>query len=141
MLPVRDQPDGPGLPDPTSAPDVDSRLVVGRGQPDLAAERVVPGLRIPGADGYLSDLAKGRAGRPGRRGSGKGAPGRRQGLDRAHRGRGPEAPALALPPQPEQPGHAPQPRNPGNNKGASRGRRPTSRLPTLNTDIETESRS
>jgi multiple sugar transport system substrate-binding protein len=27
----------------------------------LTAERVVPGLRIAGADGYLSDLAKGRA--------------------------------------------------------------------------------
>ena len=49
---------GQGLPDPTAAPDVDSRLwseAIGR----TFAERVVPGLRIPGADDYLTDLAKG----------------------------------------------------------------------------------
>jgi multiple sugar transport system substrate-binding protein len=60
MLPVRTSQMGQGLPDPMSAPDVDSRLwtdAVGR---TLLAERVVPGLRIPQADGYLADLAKGR---------------------------------------------------------------------------------
>ena len=60
MLPVRTSQMGKGLPDPISAPDVDSRLwsdAVGR---TLQAERVVPGLRIPGADGYLSDLSQAR---------------------------------------------------------------------------------
>src|SRR5262249_47799239 len=47
-------------PDPTSAPDVDTRLwaeAVGR----TFAERAVPGLRIPGSADYLADLARGRA--------------------------------------------------------------------------------
>lgn len=60
MLPFRTAQMGEGLPDPTSAPDVDVRLwseAVGR----TFAERAVPGLRIPDADGYMSDLAKGRA--------------------------------------------------------------------------------
>jgi multiple sugar transport system substrate-binding protein len=60
VLPVRNAQIGQGLPDPRSAPGVDSRSwseSVGR---TLAAERVVPGLRIPGASGYLADLAKGR---------------------------------------------------------------------------------
>ncbi len=60
MLPFRTAQMGQGLPDPTSAPDVDTRLwaeAVGR----MFAERPVVGLRIPGADGYLADLAKGRA--------------------------------------------------------------------------------
>ena len=60
MLPVRSSQIGQGLPDPTSAPDVDSRLWSDAVSRTLLAERVVPGLRIPGADGYLSDLAKGR---------------------------------------------------------------------------------
>jgi multiple sugar transport system substrate-binding protein len=51
---------GQGLPDPTSAPDVDPRqwsAAVGR---TLMAERVVPGLRIPEAAGYLEDLSGAR---------------------------------------------------------------------------------
>jgi multiple sugar transport system substrate-binding protein len=60
MLPVRTEQMGHGLPDPTSAPDVDSRLWSDAVSRTLLAERVVPGLRIPGADGYLSDLSKGR---------------------------------------------------------------------------------
>jgi multiple sugar transport system substrate-binding protein len=61
MVPVRIAQMGQGLPDPIAAPDVDSRqwsLAVSR---TLMAERVVPGLRIPLADAYLDDLAKGRA--------------------------------------------------------------------------------
>jgi multiple sugar transport system substrate-binding protein len=60
MLPVRTSQMGQGLPDPISAPDVDSRLWSDAVSRTLLAERVVPGLRIPGADGYLSDLTKGR---------------------------------------------------------------------------------
>jgi multiple sugar transport system substrate-binding protein len=60
MLPFRTGQMSQGLPDPTSAPDVDSRLwaeAVGR----TFAERPVVGLRIPGSEGYLADLTKGRA--------------------------------------------------------------------------------
>lgn len=60
MLPFRTAQMGEGLPDPASAPDVDVRLwseAVGR----TFAERAVVGLRIPDAEGYLADLAKGRA--------------------------------------------------------------------------------
>jgi multiple sugar transport system substrate-binding protein len=60
MLPVRTGQLGQGMPDPTAAPDVDSRqwtLAVGN---TLRLERAVPGLRVHGADGYLSDIAKGR---------------------------------------------------------------------------------
>jgi multiple sugar transport system substrate-binding protein len=59
MLPFRTAQMSQGLPDPTSAPDVDSRLwaeAVGR----TLAERPVVGLRIPGSEGYLADLTKGR---------------------------------------------------------------------------------
>lgn len=61
MLPVRTSQMGQGLPDPMSAPDVDSRLWSDAVSRTLLAERVVPGLRIPQADGFLADLAKGRA--------------------------------------------------------------------------------
>ena len=60
MLPVRSSELGQGLPDPTAAPDIDSRqwsIAVGD---TLQLDRVVPGLRIHGADGYLSDITKGR---------------------------------------------------------------------------------
>ena len=60
MLPFRTAQMSEGLPDPTSAPDVDVRLwseAVGR----MFAERAVVGLRIPDATGYLADLARGRA--------------------------------------------------------------------------------
>ena len=60
MLPVRTSQMGQGMPDPTSAPDVDSRQLVDRRRRYLQAERVVPGLRVHGADGYLSDISKGR---------------------------------------------------------------------------------
>ena len=60
MLAVRTSQMGQGLPDPMSAPDVDSRLWTDAVSRTLLAERVVPGLRIPQADGYLADLAKGR---------------------------------------------------------------------------------
>ena len=65
MLPFRISQMSQGLPDPTSAPDVDSRLWSDAVSRTLLSDRVVPGLRIPGAAGYLDDLAKGRAGRPG----------------------------------------------------------------------------
>ena len=60
MLPVRTSQIGQGMPDPTAAPDVDSRhwtIAVGD---TLKLERVVPGLRVHGADGYLSEISKGR---------------------------------------------------------------------------------
>jgi multiple sugar transport system substrate-binding protein len=51
---------GHGLPDPTSAPDVDSRQWSDAVSRTLMAGRVVPGLRIPEAAGYLEDLARAR---------------------------------------------------------------------------------
>jgi multiple sugar transport system substrate-binding protein len=60
MLPVRSAQMGQGLPDPTSAPDVDARHWSDAVSRTLMAERVVIGLRIPEAAGYLEDLAKGR---------------------------------------------------------------------------------
>jgi multiple sugar transport system substrate-binding protein len=60
MLPFRTAQMGAGLPDPVASPDVDVRLwseAVGR----TFAERAVVGLRIPGADGYMAELAEGRA--------------------------------------------------------------------------------
>src|SRR4029077_638955 len=61
MHPWRMSQMGLGLPEPTSAPDVDSRLWSDAVSRTLLAERVVPVLRIHGASGYLDDLAKGRA--------------------------------------------------------------------------------
>src|SRR5205823_644305 len=61
MLPCRTSQMSQGLPDPTSAPDVDARSWSDAVSRTLLAERVVPGLRIPDAAGYLEDLAKGRA--------------------------------------------------------------------------------
>jgi multiple sugar transport system substrate-binding protein len=61
MLPVRTPQFSAGLPDPTSSPDVGSREWSEAVRRSLLAERVVPGLRIPLASGYLEDLAKGRA--------------------------------------------------------------------------------
>lgn len=60
MLPFRIAQMGQGLPDPTSAPDVDVRLWSDAVSRTLLAARVVPGLRIPDADGYLADLSQGR---------------------------------------------------------------------------------
>ncbi len=61
MLPVRTALMSLGLPDPTTAPDVGSREWSEAVRRTLLADRVVPGLRIPLARGYLEDLAKGRA--------------------------------------------------------------------------------
>jgi len=61
MLPVRAAQMGLGVPDPTTAPDVASREWSEAVRRTLLAERVVPGLRIPLAGGYLEDLAEGRA--------------------------------------------------------------------------------
>ena len=49
------------LPDPAAAPNVDVRLWSTAVSQSLMALRVLPGLRIPQADGYLDDLSKGRA--------------------------------------------------------------------------------
>ena len=60
MLPVRGSQVSQGLLDPRSAPGVESRVwseAVGK---TLVAARVVPGLRIPEAEGYLADLSRGR---------------------------------------------------------------------------------
>jgi multiple sugar transport system substrate-binding protein len=61
MLPVRTSQMGQGLPEVASAPDVDSRAWSDAVSRTLLAERVVPGLRIAGAAGYLHDLGLGRA--------------------------------------------------------------------------------
>jgi multiple sugar transport system substrate-binding protein len=60
MLPVRSSQMGQGLPDPTSAPDVDPRQWTEAVSRTLMAGRVVPGLRIPDAAGYLADLSRAR---------------------------------------------------------------------------------
>ena len=60
MLPVRSSQMGLGLPNPTAAPDVDSRQWCDAVSRTLMAGRVVPGLRIPEAAGYLDDLARAR---------------------------------------------------------------------------------
>ena len=61
MLPVRSMQMGQGLPDPTSAPDVDPRQWTEAVSRTLMAGRVVPGLRIPDSAGYLADLSKARS--------------------------------------------------------------------------------
>ncbi|MGC8639169.1 MAG: extracellular solute-binding protein [Isosphaeraceae bacterium] len=60
MLPVRGHQMSQGFADPTSAPDVDSRQWAEAVSRTLMGERVVPGLRIPDADSYLEELARGR---------------------------------------------------------------------------------
>ncbi len=107
MLPFRTAQMGQGLPDPTSTPDVDSRLwaeAVGR----TFAERAVVGLRIPGAADYLADLAKGRAAAL----SGTAPKAALADVARAWTARTKalraEASALALPSQPQPPGQRPR---------------------------------
>lgn len=56
MLPTRTGQLGVGLPDPRSAPGVDGRGWARAVAGTLTADRVMPGLRIPEADGYLDDL-------------------------------------------------------------------------------------
>ena len=60
MLPVRIDHLRLGLPDPTAAPDIDTRLWADAVSRTLLTDRIVPGLRIPDSSGYLEDLAKGR---------------------------------------------------------------------------------
>lgn len=60
MLPVRGSQVGAGLIDPRSSPGVDSRAWSEAVSKTLLAPRVVPGLRIPDATGYLADLAAAR---------------------------------------------------------------------------------
>ncbi|MDG3003600.1 extracellular solute-binding protein [Paludisphaera mucosa] len=60
MLSVRASQMGRGLPDPSSARNVDPRSWSGAVSRSLMAERVLPGLRIPDAGGYLTDLSAGR---------------------------------------------------------------------------------
>ncbi len=60
MLPVRGSQVAQGIPDPRSAPGVDARAWSEAVSKTLLAPRVVPGLRIPEADAYLADLARGR---------------------------------------------------------------------------------
>lgn len=68
MLSVRSSQMGRGLPDPAAAPNVDARGWSTAVSRTLMAERVLPGLRIPDAAGYLADLSDGRvaavAGKP-----------------------------------------------------------------------------
>ena len=60
MLPVRATQLGLGIADPRSAPGVESRQWSDAVSRTLAAPRVLPGLRIPDAPGYLADLSQGR---------------------------------------------------------------------------------
>ncbi len=60
MLPVRISQLGEGFPDPTRSPDVDSRQWTLAVSNTLQVDRVVPGLRVRGADEYLLDISKGR---------------------------------------------------------------------------------
>ncbi|WP_250846842.1 ABC transporter substrate-binding protein [Aquisphaera insulae] len=60
MLPVRSSQIGQGLPDPASSPDVDPRQWSDAVSRTLMADRVIPGLRIPDASGYLKDLTEAR---------------------------------------------------------------------------------
>ena len=138
MLPVRTSQMGQGMPDPLSAPDVDSRLWSDAVSRTLLAERVVPGLRIPGADGYLSDLSKGRVGRrraarpPTRRSPpspGRGPSGPRPRARSASSG----ITVAASIPWPRSHNL----RNPGN-KRVQPWTTPKASPPTLNADIETE---
>jgi multiple sugar transport system substrate-binding protein len=61
MLPVRSQLLAQGPPDPRAASGIDARQWSDAVNRTLVARRVVPGLRIPDADGYLADLARGRS--------------------------------------------------------------------------------
>jgi multiple sugar transport system substrate-binding protein len=60
MLPVRAAQLNEGLPDPTAAPDVDSRQWTLAVSNTLQVDRAVPGLRVSGASDYLLDISKGR---------------------------------------------------------------------------------
>ena len=97
MLPVRTSQMGQGLPDPISAPDVDSRLWSDAVSRTLLAERVVPELAHSRGRGLSERPLPGEGGRGRGRAARKGTRGCRQGVDRTHQGPGREAAALALP--------------------------------------------
>ena len=105
MLPVRSSQMGLGLPDPISAPDVDSRQWADAVSRTLMAGRVVPGLRIPDVRG-LPGRPRPSASRRARRQGSRSRPARGfPGLGRSNQNSRHPAPALALPSQPQQPGH------------------------------------
>jgi multiple sugar transport system substrate-binding protein len=60
MLPVRSALLSQGPPDPRAALGVDARQWSDAVNQALIGRRVVPGLRIPQADGYLADLSRKR---------------------------------------------------------------------------------
>lgn len=60
MVPVRASHLAFGLPDPRSAPSIETRSWGQAVLQTFTAPQVVVGLRIPGADGYLADLARAR---------------------------------------------------------------------------------
>jgi multiple sugar transport system substrate-binding protein len=60
MLPVRASQVSQGLPDPRKAAGVETRAWIDAVSQTFAAPRVVPGLRIPQAEGYLADLSRAR---------------------------------------------------------------------------------
>ncbi len=60
MLGVRSPQLAQGLTNPRSAPGVEARPWADAVSRTLGAEKVVPGLRIPGAAGYLADLTVAR---------------------------------------------------------------------------------
>jgi multiple sugar transport system substrate-binding protein len=60
MLAVRPALMGQGPPDPRAALGVDVRQWSGAVSQTVTARRVIPGLRIPQADGYLADLSRER---------------------------------------------------------------------------------
>lgn len=61
MLPVRSSQILLGITDPRSVPGVESRPWATAVNKTLLALKIVPGLRVPEASGYLADLAEGRA--------------------------------------------------------------------------------
>ena len=96
---------GQGLPDPTVGTRRRFAAVDGRRRRHADARASRAGLRVHGAEGYLSDIAKGRL--AALRGE---APEKAlEAVAKAHAERtkvlGPKAAALALPPQLEQTGH------------------------------------
>ena len=108
MLPVRTSQMGQGLPDPTLGPGCRLPALVGRGQPDLAGRasrarpahprrRRLPERPLQGARGRR------RAARPPTRLS----PAVAKAWTERTKAAGTQASALALPSQPEHPGHAP----------------------------------
>ena len=64
MLPVRSSLLSQGPPDPRAALGVDARQWSDAVNQTLIARRVVPGLRIPQAEGYLADLSRSARRRP-----------------------------------------------------------------------------